>query len=462
MGAAAEKAGIPAVSIVAPEFVNLCKTAVQGEGITSLAFANFPQQMMSGGIEDMGDACEKVTGDIVYALTRWKPEENEAGGEKWIEFEGKSFQEAVDEMNNVFLIRRWADGLPLVPPTEERVAWMLSGTCLPPRQVLSAKVYPRRRPITVENVAIHAAMAGARPEYMPVILGTVKLLDTDTPDGNKLVHFLQESVGMFAPVLIVNGSIGKEINLNSSFGVMGPGWQADATIGRAISLLLITAGGYSGPPDGTPREHSLPARYTCCFAENEKENPWQPLHVELGHGAHSSTVTLMVSRGTQTVMVHPPADYIARSIAWAVKGLTGKSYAMSYEQLIVLSPAHAHVLAKAGWSKEKIRSFVYENSRLSVAEAEDMGMTIGWGEWRDRLGADKNVMYPKANVTDRSMLVPMIENPDYLTVVVAGGPGGDNSTLIPCIARKLTEEIDQYKPAHWQDLIGTARRQLRY
>ena len=462
MGAAAEKAGIPAVSIVGEEFVGLCNTAVQGEGLTSLAFVTMPQQVMSGATEEVRPSCEKAVGEIVYALTEWKPEETGKEREKWIEFEGSDYQGAVDKMNNMFLTRRWSDGLPLIPPTEERVGWMLSGTNLDPQKVLSTKLFPRRAPITVENVAVHAAMAGARPEYMPVLLAAVNLLDTGDPDGQKVVHFLQESVGMFAPVLIVNGPIVKEINLNSSFGIMGPGWQADATIGRAISLLLITAGGYSGAPEGTPREHSLPGRYTCCFAENEKENPWQPLHVELGYDRHASTVTFMVSRGTQTVMVHPPAEHILGSIAWAVKGLTGKSYAMSYDELLILSPAHAGVLANAGWSKEKIRDFVYEKARLSVAEAEAIGLTIGWGEWREKLGADKNVMYPRATISDRSTLVPMIERPDRLVIVVAGGPGGDNSTFVPCIVRKLTGDIDKYKPAHWQDLIKTAREDLKY
>ena len=460
MGAAAEKSGIPAVSIIAPEFASLCRTAVQGEGLPSLPFVFMDQGVMSGSIGDVRPSCEAIISDIVHALTQWKPEDTEKEEKKWLEFEGLDYQETADKMNTFFLRRRWSDGLPLTPPTEKRVEWMLTGTDLPPHRILVTKLFPRRAPITVENVAVHAVMAGARPEYLPIILAAVSLLNTETYDGQRAVHFLQESVGMFAPVLIVNGPIAGELKINSSYGVMGPGWRADATIGRALNLILSTAGGYSGPPEGTPRGQSLPGRYTCCFAENEAENPWQPLHVELGYPRDVSAVTLMLSSGTHTIMVHPPAEQVAGSVAWAIKGLTRKSYAMSYDQLLVLGPAHAHVLANAGWSKTAIKDYVYKKARLSVAQAEEIGLTVGWGEWRERLGANPSAMYASATVSDKSILVPMTEKPDDLVIVVAGGPGSDNSTLIPCIVRKLTEEIDKYKPSNWPELLKKADKEL--
>jgi len=403
-----------------------------------------------------------VTEDIVNALTAWKPEETGHQEGKWLEFGGVDFQDATVRMNNVFLSNKWGDGLPLVPPTEERIEWMLTGTNLVGHEVLNARLFPRRMPITVESVAAHAAMAGARPEYMPVILAAVKLLDTDIPAGNSVVHFLQESIGMFAPVLIVNGPIAKELNINSSYGVMGPGWQANATIGRAVGLLLLTAGGYSGPPDGTPRGQSLPGRFTWCFAENEAENPWQPLHVELGNNTDVSTIVVLAARGSQTVMVYPPVEQIMGSIAWAVKGITGKSYATPADHLLILGPAHARVIADAGWSKEDIRNFVYEKARISVADADAIGINVMGQEWRKKLGADSTTQFPEATISDRSMLVPITDKPDDLVLVVAGGPGSDNSTFVPCMARKLTGEIDKYRPANWQNLIKIAKEELQY
>jgi hypothetical protein len=462
VGAAAEKAGIPAVSIVAPQFAGLCKIAVKGEGIPSLAMAFIPQQVMSGASKDAQTSCEAAIEDIINGLTTWVPEKEVEQVEKWLAFEGTDYQDAADTMNSVFLTNRWGDGLPLIPATEERVDWILTGTDLPREKVLIRKLFPRRAPITVENVAIHAAMAGARPEYLPVILAALSLLDTDTENGYRAVHFLQESIGIFAPALVINGPIAEELNINSSYGVMGPGWQANATIGRAVNLLLETAGAYSGLPAGTPRAHSRPGRYTWCLAENEAENPWQPLHIELGKEPGASTVTLLAGRGTQTIMVYPPAEQIVGLIAWAVKGITSKTYASPFAQLLILCPAHAHVIADAGWSKEDIRNYVYENARISVAQADAIGLTVEGKVWRKKLGADEYAMFPQATISDRSIMAPMTDSPDDLMIVVAGGPGSDNSTLIPSATKKLIGDIDKYKPAHWQELVKKAKKELQY
>jgi hypothetical protein len=450
------------VSIIAPQFAGLSKIAIQGEDLPSLPMAFIPQEVMSGASDEIQSSCEAAIDDIVNGLTKWKPDKGTEPAGKWLEFEGDDFQDATDKMNAVFLTNRWGDGFPLIPPTEERVEWILTGTDLPRDKVINKKFFPCRDPITVERIATHAAMAGARPEYLPVILTAVSLLDTDTEDGKRVVHFLQESIGIFAPVMIVNGPIARELNINASYGIMGPGWQADAAIGRTLNLLLATAGSYSGMPAGAPRAHSLPGRFTWCFAENEAENPWQPLHVELGKDPETSTLTLLPGRGTQTIMVYPPAEKIMGSIAWAVKGVTGAMYAYPYDQLLVLCPAHAHVLAKAGWSKVDIRNYVYENARISVAQADVIGIHVEGKIWRKKLGADPHEMYTKATIIDRNTMVPMTDSPEYLTIVVAGGPGSDNSTFIPCLSKKLTGEIDEYKPVNWPSLIKKAKRELNY
>ena len=284
-------------------------------GLPSLAITVIPHEVMSGAVEDIRPACETAVADIVNALTRWLPEE--AGGkEERLVFDGADYQDATDKMNSFFLSKMWSDGLPLVPPIQERIDWMLRGTELPRNEVLTTKFEPRYGLITVENVAINAVMAGARPEYLPVILASIDLLTTER--AANLIFFIQMSVGMFAPVLIINGPIAKELNINSSYGLMGPGWQANATIGRAISLVLINGAGGCAGPGGTPSGQSLPGRYTWCFAENEEQNPWQPLHLELGYDAGLSTVTIMAGRGTQTIMAHPPAEKVLGSIVRAV------------------------------------------------------------------------------------------------------------------------------------------------
>lgn len=447
MGAVAEKAGIPAVSIVSDQFVQLVKAAAQGEGLSSLPAAVIPHMVMSDANVDCRPACEAVIKDIVYALTKWQPEEGE-GKEEGLVFEGKDYQDAVDKMNSFFLSQLWGDGFPLLPATRERVDWILTGTDLPRNQVFSTKFAPRYGMITVENAAINAAMAGARPEYMPVILAALDLLATDA--GLKLLYYCTISVTNQAPLLIVNGPIAKELNINSSYGLMGPGWRANATIGRTLSLLLSNGAGAHVKAGGNLVCQSLPGRYTWCFAENEQENPWEPLHVELGYDPNISTVSVMTGRGTQLIFVRPPAEQILNMIAHAVQGATGRRYGMPWDQLLILGPAHAETLAEAGWSKKRIRDFVYEKARISLADADAAGFFRPRGEWERRL----------ANVTDKNILVPMMgETPEDLTIVVAGGGGAVSSTFVPCMMRRVTGQIDKYKPRNWDALIKRMREE---
>jgi len=234
-------------------------------------------------------------------------------------------------------------------------------------------------------------------------------------------------------------------------------------MGRTLSLLLISAGGFPGP-GGCPSGQSLPGRYGWCFAENEQENPWEALQVELGYDSGVSTVTLMAGRGTQTVMVYPPAGKVMGSIARAVQGMTGKTYGMPWDQLLILSPAHAHLLAKSGWSKKKIRDFIHEKARLSVEEAEAAGISVMGAEWKERLGAisDKSTLDPVPTIGDRNTLVPITERPENLVIIVAGGTGSDNSTFIPCGEKRVTGQIDKYKPARWRELLKMAEDEAMY
>ena len=448
MGAVAEKVGIPSVSVVATELAGLADTAAQAQGLPSVATAKVPFEVMSGAVEDVRPACKAAVEDIIYGLTEWRPAEGAAEeSEKWLVFEGEDYEDASKKMNAFFLSHHWGDGLPLVPPTKELIEWMLTGTSLPRDKVLSAGFEPRCAPITVESVAVNAVMAGARPEYMPVILGAVEQY---AADNARMTAPISGTTHSFAPVLIINGPIAKELNINSSFGIFGPGWQANATIGRTISLLLINAAGSYAGPGGTLVCQSTPGRYTWCFAENETENPWQPLHVEAGFDKDTSTVTVRTGGGTQSIMVYPPGKDILDKIVRAMKGVVGTiRYGGPWDQVLILSPAHAQALADEGWSKEDVRKYVHEKARISLADVT--GMVSFYADMREKLaGADKSTM------------VSLMGKPDNLVIVVAGGIGTDTSTLSPGIYIKRTGEIDKYKPANWSELINRAKEELLY
>ncbi|MBI2847702.1 MAG: hypothetical protein HYX83_00850 [Chloroflexi bacterium] len=448
LGVAAEKAGIPAALITGPEWPDHARMVARGNGLASLPVITIPQKVLAGEVMDARPSCEAAIKDIVHALTEWQPEKTENENAASLMFEGASYEDATSKASNDFMSRGWGDGLPIVPPTEESVSWMMTGTGLNRLEVLGTRLTPKLGTITVETVAINAVMAGARPEYLPVILAVVEQLGT--PQGRKQVHFLQEGTAMAASVLIVNGPIVKELNINSAFGVMGPGWQANATIGRAISLLLINAGGGQYGPAGAQRQ-SLPGRYTWCIGENESQNPWSPLNAELGYGAIANTVTVMVGRGNQTIMMHPPMEKVLGSMVRAFRGITVGRCAVPWEQLLLLSPAHAKLLAENGWSKKDLRTFIYNEARLSQVEADAAGI-VPSADWE----------YSSPSTSGERQHVPMTNRPEDLLIVVAGGQGGSVSTLVPCMERSVTGLIDRYKSTNWDGLIQKAKKDLRY
>ena len=429
----AEKAGIPSVVIVSPQFVDLVYAAVHGQRITSLATSFLSFDVMKGIVRDVHSACETAAEEIVFGLTKWKPPDVKKDRESSLSFEGEDFQDAADQMENFFLTNKLSDGLPLIPPTRKRVDWMLTGTDYPHNKIITDKFGPLYRSITVQDIAVNAVMAGARPEYMPIIMAALDILATD--EGLKLIHPVIGSVGQFAPVLIVSGPIARQLNINSSFGLLGPGWQANATIGRTISLLIING---MGSLSGSVSSQSLPGRYTWCFSENERESPWQTMNVESGFDSSISTVTVMSGRGTQTVMVDPPAEKILYSIARAIQGVTVRRYSMPWDQLLILNPAHAEILANAGMSKQEVGNFVFKKALISLSDAQAAGISA---------------MTEQKSSPEKSTMAPMMEKPENLVIVVAGGGASQHSTLVPCINKKVTGEIDKYKPAHWQDLI---------
>lgn len=403
---------------------------------------------MTGQITEAEKAYEKAAEEIIFGLTRWQPKELTKTREDRLVFGGNDLQDAIDHMNQYFLSKMWGDGYPLVPPTKERVDWILTGTDLIGNSILTDKFPPRNGLITIEKIAINAAMAGARPEYMPILLAVVEALATDS--GAKIMHFITNSVTNQAPVLLINGPIAGDLNINASYGIMGPGWQANATIGRTISLLLVNgAGAYVGP-GGNLACQSIPGRYSWCFAENEESNPWKPLHTELGYSVEDSTVTVLPGKGTHLIFLQPPVEHILNMIAHAVQGVSAREYGVPWDHLLVLSPSHAQTLADAGFSKQDIQNYVFQKARISLAEGKATGFTFRQSpEWAERvkgIGKKEKIMIPKT------------EKPENLKIMVAGGPNCVSSTLIPGLCNMVTENVDKYKPAAWNRLLEAAAR----
>ncbi len=252
--------------------------------------------------------------------------------------------------------RGWSDGLPLVPPTELRVVRMLAGTTREPREVLGL-VPPDLQPCTVEKVAINAVMAGCKPEYLPVVIAAVEAALMD----EFCMHGLLATTWFSGPMVVVNGPIARAIGMNSGGNALGQGNRANATIGRALQLVIRNVGG--GRPGGVDRSTlGNPGKYTFCFAEDEEHSPWESLAVQRGFGQGQSTVTLFAADGVQGVADQKSRDpdSLCRSFAASLLAVGHTKFAFMSDAFLVVSPEHQRVFADAGWSKQQMLDRITE------------------------------------------------------------------------------------------------------
>ena len=316
-----------------------------------------------------------------------------------------SLSDSLEAVNDWFYDQGWTDGLPIVPPTPERVERMFAWTDREPQDELGP-VPPKYGIATIEKLAINAVMAGCLPEYLPVIIVAVEAVLEDKFN----LYGIQSTTHPCAPLLILNGPIARELGVNARYNAFGQGWRPNATIGRAIRLILLNVGG--GIPGVLDRAtQGQPSKYSYCIAENEGENPWEPLHVERGFSTDESTVTVCGAEGPHNINDHvsTAAPGILTTIASTMAGM-GSNNAYAYgEPILALGPEHAAILGRDGISKANIREFVFRNARVPRAQWEAGGM-FGMGIGED--GA-----FPGESA------LPLIRKPEHLMIIVAGGPG---------------------------------------
>jgi len=280
--------------------------------------------------------------------------------------------------------RGWSDGLPVVPPTPERVLRMVGGTPRDPGEVV-AVVPPDLVECTVEKAAVNAVMAGCQPEYLPVVLAALEAACTDQFN----IHGVLATTFASGPVVIVNGPIAARIGMNSGVNVLGQGNRANATIGRALQLIVRNVGG--GRPGGVDRAtHGNPGKYTFCFAEDEAGSPWEPLAVARGVAPGLSAVTVFAGSGLQPIMDQRSrtATSLAGSMASCLRVVTHPKLALAWDALLIVSPEHARVFREAGWSRERLRDELYARLRLPWAEIVRGAGGIAEGMPEPMLGAE--------------------------------------------------------------------------
>jgi hypothetical protein len=329
-------------------------------------------------------------------------------------------EDSPEAVLEAFVERGWCDGLPIVPPTEERVRIMLGGAD-PARSL--GPMPPLWREATQELLAINAVMAGCRPEYFPVIVAAVEaMLD---PAFN--LYGVQATTHPVAPLVIVNGPYGRRIELQGGSGCFGPGFRANATIGRAVRLILMNVGG------GWPGRHDMatqgsPAKFSYCIAENEEASPWDPLAAgdsvtvyggEAPHNVNDHVST--AAAGILTTVAHTAAT-LGSNVGW---------YLAQSQWLVVLGPEHAQTIAADGLGRVDVQRFVYEHARLPLRTLKLGGM---WGaqDWPAWMMA----------LRDDEARPPRVPSPEDVLVIVAGGPG-KHSSVVPncCFSRAVSRPI---------------------
>jgi len=444
------------VVIVTSHFVPQAKWVSAKEGMPDFNIIEVPHPL--GGLpkDKIGERAEAVLDAIIDALTG-STEQRKVSKSKSImvkpepeiiQISGKSGTEAIRAVNSLFYESKWTDGLPIVPPTQEAVDWMLTGTDRSPDEVVGI-VAPGNGKATVRNIAINAVMAGARPSYFPVIIAAIEAV-TDTAFASGVVAWgtagMQGTTGPVTPLLIVNGPVSTDVGIESGVGCFSRGHQANATIGRAVRLVLINAGrAYIGVNDMKGQGSSQ--EFTFCVAEREQHyvyqhgaNPWIPLHRERGYPAGSSTVTAVAAFPPVNVedAEHCGAE-ILNAVVDTMATLGQVPYAMDWEYVLVIGQTHARCLADAGLSKQDIREFIYANA------------VMPWGKYK-RQYPGVQALQPEwlSGTYDDSTSVHIMESPENIHIIVAGGEC-PYSQIVRCSFRGATRKIQL--PVNWAEIL---------
>ena len=348
---------------------------------------------------------------------------NASTGPRAIVFKGN-----LDEVNDYFQERVWSDGLPVVPPTLDRVEAFLSFTDRSPDEVIGL-LPPTRLPATVWKVAVNGVMAGCLPEYIPVLLAIAEAI-ADPAFGLENVG---STVGM-TPLIILNGPIAQELGFNSGQGVLRPQARANISVSRFLRLLMVNVAGYRlGEADMA----TFGRNYYPVIAEAEDESPWEPLSVDRGFGAGANVVTVMgVDSTTHSFLTQDPAENHLRVIAREVSRELGGNLLVAMERfggrispVLGLTPLIAGILAKAGYTKADVRQWIYDHALVTARQFDEQLARI-----EDGYNLQESVKRGKlaerfALNADPERLVPVLHDPEELHIVVCGAPNRNRSFL---------------------------------
>ena len=404
--------------MVSSEFWTLALAESQARGVKDLPLIKVPHPVGTISLEALHAVAESVVDAIAGKLMRGRDSTSAGNRMASQQDEGSAAASLTvpndpAEMFSFFFDRGWTDGLPVLPPTLAAVQKMIAAGGTKP-DVILAIIPPLNGVATVEKVAANAVMAGCLPNYFPLVLAAVRAMAR--PGYN--FDGVQTTTGNIAPLAIVNGPCRNQLAINYGANVLGQGWRANATMGRAIRFVMTNIGG-ARPGSFDKSTVGQPAKYTFCFAENEEASPWQPLHVERGLARERDTVHMFGASG-----VYSAVDMASQSATGLLKTysltMTGglASGVTSTEVLWVICPEHAAILERDGFSKDKLRIELFARARVPYDNIADENLEL--------LAKRRPLWFKSGAVRE----VGVVDRPEDIWLVVAGGAGA-KSAYIP-------------------------------
>ena len=437
-----EKMGKPAVPIVSGRFEGDAISSSRAFAMPDLRFVLVPRIYRNLPNDECVRQTELAFDDLVEVITS---PENPSAGSRAIDtvgvqrFEGDDRFDAVLRMNEDFINRDWADGMPLLPATREAVDALIEGTCLP-ADYLVCDMPPGFGLATVEKIAINAAMAGAKPEHMPVIIASIQALSKVGGYGGKS---LLMSTSAHAPLLIVNGPIAKELDINPR-SALGPGRdnRVNIVIGRAFSLCLRNLG-YWYPNQMDMDTVGTTRKFVHCIAENEDMSPWEPFHVNQGFNDQESAVSVFTTDGELDTQDqgNTTAEGLLKTIAYgATFGTRSLGERHTSERLILMPPDVARVVGAENFSKQAAKEFIHFHANTSLGKMiqymplkGEARVAANW-KWLENLTEEQRL-----NIT-----VPVLDNANRYFIVVVGADRA-KSLVHPSGPSPATVGVDQFR-----------------
>ncbi|HXX71468.1 MAG TPA: UGSC family (seleno)protein [Candidatus Acidoferrum sp.] len=425
---------MPGVYLTTTEFLDDAKSAAKDRGMPGLRMVALPANTYyraRASKEELMPIATKafpaIADDLIRPLTAGEahPRQAEKQSEAaHIKVTGRDYPEAYQKVNDLFLDNHWSDGLPIVPPTVKLVNAMLAATTRSRQEVLG-QTAPKQGTATVEKVAVNAVMAGAKPEYLPVILAA---MDGFLDSHYDLTH-VQASTGSFTPIVVISGPLGRELGFNSGIGMLGHGFRANSTVGRALRLALLNIGQTWPAVNDMALTGRLESYTFFTFSEDNEKSPWEPYAVSLGYKPEQSTVTVATVGNPIVLGGGAVAPWTGQGVIDQVVARisTGAGFNWFHSQTIdlVLIPDCAVDLASSGYTRKSLQQYLYEKSRIPFEKLSPATVQLTREAIADGRIRPENAQIFQDNLKPGGR-VPIVQTPDDFHIFVAGGsPGYD-------------------------------------